>query len=176
MTMRVSPEVEIAFSLATREAARRRHEFVTIEHLLYALLFDEETGTVLRHAGADNAALKKKLEAFLDEELTSLPETADGSPTLSLGFQRVVGRAAMHVQTSGKKELKGANVLVALFAERDCPAVDPREQGVTRFDVVNYVSHGISKTGHDDVAREEPGPAQSPQSDGEGEGARAPPP
>ncbi|WP_438002744.1 ATP-dependent Clp protease ATP-binding subunit ClpA [Sorangium sp. So ce321] len=169
MTMRISPEVEIAFSLATREASRRRHEFVTIEHLLYALLFDEETAEVLRHAGGDTPLLKKKLERFLDEEIEVLPEDADTSPTLSLGFQRVVGRAAMHVQSSGKKELKGANVLVALFAERDCPAVTILgEQGVSRFDVVNYISHGISKTGQDDSLREEssdeggePGNAQS---------------
>ncbi|XXY64786.1 ATP-dependent Clp protease ATP-binding subunit ClpA [Sorangium sp. So ce291] len=154
--MRISPEVEIAFSLATREASRRRHEFVTIEHLLYALLFDEETAEVLRHAGGDTPLLKKKLERFLDEEIEALPEDADTSPTLSLGFQRVVGRAAMHVQSSGKKELKGANVLVALFAERDCPAVTILgEQGVSRFDVVNYISHGISKTGQDDSLREE---------------------
>ncbi|XXU91274.1 ATP-dependent Clp protease ATP-binding subunit ClpA [Sorangium sp. So ce1153] len=167
--MRISPEVEIAFSLATREASRRRHEFVTIEHLLYALLFDEETAEVLRHAGGDTPLLKKKLERFLDEEIEALPEDADTSPTLSLGFQRVVGRAAMHVQSSGKKELKGANVLVALFAERDCPAVTILgEQGVSRFDVVNYISHGISKTGQDDSLREEasdeggePGNAQS---------------
>ncbi|MFO0756121.1 MAG: ATP-dependent Clp protease ATP-binding subunit ClpA [Byssovorax sp.] len=176
--MRVSPEVEIAFSLATREAARRRHEFVTVEHLLYALLFDEETGVILRQVGADIGALKKKLEKFLDDELPPLPEDADSSPTLSLGFQRVVGRAAMHVQTSGKKELKGANVLVSLFAERDCPAVSfLGEQGVTRFDVVNYISHGVSKTGQDDVAREEPGPAQQPSpNEGEGESAEGPPP
>ncbi|WP_437564951.1 ATP-dependent Clp protease ATP-binding subunit ClpA [Sorangium sp. So ce542] len=156
MTMRISPEVEIAFSLATREASRRRHEFVTIEHLLYALLFDEETAEVLRHAGGDTPLLKKKLERFLDEEIEALPEDADTSPTLSLGFQRVVGRAAMHVQSSGKKELKGANVLVAMFAERDCPAVTLLgEQGISRFDVVNYISHGISKTGQDDSLREE---------------------
>ncbi|WP_437805230.1 ATP-dependent Clp protease ATP-binding subunit ClpA [Sorangium sp. So ce1078] len=156
MTMRISPEVEIAFSLATREASRRRHEFVTIEHLLYALLFDEETAEVLRHAGGDTPLLKKKLERFLDEEIEALPDDTDTSPTLSLGFQRVVGRAAMHVQSSGKKELKGANVLVAMFAERDCPAVTLLgEQGISRFDVVNYISHGISKTGQDDSLREE---------------------
>ncbi|XXU70052.1 ATP-dependent Clp protease ATP-binding subunit ClpA [Sorangium sp. So ce1097] len=156
--MRISPEVEIAFSLATREASRRRHEFVTIEHLLYALLFDEETAEVLRHAGGDTPALKKKLERFLDDEIEALPEDSDTSPTLSLGFQRVVGRAAMHVQSSGKKELKGANVLIAMFAERDCPAVTILgEQGVSRFDVVNYISHGISKTGQDDSLREESG-------------------
>ncbi|MGK3993276.1 ATP-dependent Clp protease ATP-binding subunit ClpA [Sorangium sp. So ce1024] len=159
--MRISPEVEIAFSLATREASRRRHEFVTIEHLLYALLFDEETAEVLRHAGGDTPTLKKKLERFLDEEIEALPEDSDTSPTLSLGFQRVVGRAAMHVQSSGKKELKGANVLVAMFAERDCPAVTILgEQGVSRFDVVNYISHGISKTGQDDSLREESGASE----------------
>jgi ATP-dependent Clp protease ATP-binding subunit ClpA len=154
--MRISPEVEIAFSLATREAARRRHEFVTVEHLLYALLFDDESAQILRHAGADASMLKKKLEQFLDDEIASLPDVADNAPSLSLGFQRVVGRAAMHVQSSGKKELKGANVLVAMFAERECPAVGMlAEQGVTRFDVVNYISHGISKIGQDDSSRDE---------------------
>ncbi len=159
--MRVSPEVEIAFALAQREAARRRHEFVTVEHLLYALLFDEETAGILRHAGGDPAALKKRLERFLDQDVQPLPEEAEAQfPSLSLGFNRAVQRAAMHVQSSGKKELKGANVLVALFGERDCPAVSMLgEQGVTRFDVVNYISHGVSKTGQDDVSREEPGGA-----------------
>jgi ATP-dependent Clp protease ATP-binding subunit ClpA len=167
--MRVSPEVEIAFALAQREAARRRHEFVTVEHLLYALLFDEETAGILRHAGGDPAALKKRLERFLDTEVQPLPEEAESQfPSLSLGFNRAVQRAAMHVQSSGKKELKGANVLVALFAERDCPAVSMlSEQGVTRFDVVNYISHGVSKTGQDDVSREEPGGAAGPGQDDE---------
>jgi ATP-dependent Clp protease ATP-binding subunit ClpA len=168
--MRVSPEVEIAFALAQREAARRRHEYVTVEHLLYALLFDDETAGILRHAGGDPAALKKRLERFLDEEVQALPEEADAQfPSLSLGFNRAVQRAAMHVQSSGKKELKGANVLVALFAERDCPAVTMLgEQGVTRFDVVNFISHGVSKTGQDDVNREEPGGAGTPSAGGGG--------
>src|SRR5688572_4342752 len=133
--MRISPEVEIAFALATREAARRRHEFVTVEHLLYALLFDDETVEVVRQAGGDPTALKKRLERFLDSEIAPLPEDSEASPSLSLGFQRVVGRAAMHVQSSGKNELKGKNVLVAMFAERDCGAVALLgEQGVTRYD------------------------------------------
>src|SRR4051812_27833128 len=172
--MRVSPEVEIAFSLATREAARRRHEFVTVEHLLYALLFDEETAQILRHAGADTAVLKKKLEKFLDNEVLPLPDSTDASPTPSLGFQRVVGRAAMHVQSSGKKELKGANVLVAIFAERDCPAVALLgEQGVTRHDVVTGVARGIAKTGQEDVSREDPRAAwPGPDGDSDGEGGQ----
>jgi ATP-dependent Clp protease ATP-binding subunit ClpA len=170
--MRVSPEVEIAFALAQREAARRRHEFVTVEHLLYALLFDEETAGIVRHAGGDPAALKKRLEKFLDDEVQAVPEDADAQfPSTSLGFNRAVQRAAMHVQSSGKKELRGSNVLVALFAERDCPAVTMLgEQGVTRFDVVNYISHGVSKIGQDDAAREEPGSASPAQSDEDGEG------
>src|SRR4051812_48270108 len=100
--MRISPEVEVAFGLATREAARRRHEYVTVEHLFYALLFDSETSEVVRHAGGDVAALKKKLEAYLDAEIEALSEDEFDSPTLSLGFQRVVSRAAVHVQSSGK--------------------------------------------------------------------------
>ncbi|MCC6552521.1 MAG: ATP-dependent Clp protease ATP-binding subunit ClpA, partial [Polyangiaceae bacterium] len=167
MTMRISPEVEIAFSLATREAARRGHEYVTIEHLLYALLFDEETAEVIRHAGGDAPSLKKKLERFLDEEIDKLPEEGESTPTLSLGFQRVVGRAAMHVQSSGKTELKGANVLVAIFGERDCQAVTLLgEQGVTRFDIVNYLSHGVSKTGQDDSLREESGDGEAGEQGG----------
>ncbi len=163
--MRISPEVEVAFSLATREAARRRHEYVTLEHLLYALLFDNETAETVRHAGGDVQKIKSRLVSYLDNEVERVED--ETQPSLSLGFQRVVGRAAMHVQTSGKNELKGVNVLVAMFAERDCPAVSILgELGVTRFDVVNFISHGISKTGQDDVARggreEAPGP-EAPQ-------------
>ena len=156
--MRISPEVEIAFSLATREAARRRHEYVTIEHLLYALLFDQETVEVLRHSGANTKSLRKRLEAFLDEEIEALPDEEETSPTLSLGFQRVVGRAAMHVQSSGKQELKGANVLVAMFGEKDCPAVGMLgDENVSRLDVVGYISHGTSKIGQDQPAPEREG-------------------
>ena len=88
--MRVSPEVEIAFALAQREAARRRHEYVTVEHLLYALLFDDETAGILRHAGGDPGALKKRLERFLDDEVPPLPEEADATrvSTPSQGFLR----------------------------------------------------------------------------------------
>jgi ATP-dependent Clp protease ATP-binding subunit ClpA len=170
--MRVSPEVEIAFTLARREAARRRHEYVTVEHLLYALLFDEETAGIVRHAGGDPVALKKRLEKYLDEEVPTVPDDADaGDPLLSIGFNRAVQRAALHVQNSGKKELKGANVLVAIFNERDCPSVGMLgEQGVTRLDVVNYISHGVSKTGQDDVSRDEPGGAGQPDGGDEGEG------
>ncbi|UQA57335.1 ATP-dependent Clp protease ATP-binding subunit ClpA [Polyangium aurulentum] len=175
--MRISPEVEIAFNLATREAARRRHEYVTVEHLLYALTFDEETANVIRHAGGDFQALRKRLERFLDEETDPLPDDTDVPPRLSLGFQRVVGRAAMHVQgvqdkKEKDKELKGYNVLVAVFSERESHAVTMlKDAGITRYDVVNYLSHGIVRDGSD----EESGPedasegAEGGESETEGE-------
>ncbi len=141
--MRISPEVEIALSVATNEAARRRHEYVTVEHLLYALMFDDATADIVKNAGGDVKALKKKLEAFLDE-MDQLDD--DVQPTASLGVQRAIRRAAMHVQSSGKEEVKGANVLVAMFAEPDSFAVSALESlGVTRLDVVSFISHGTSK-------------------------------
>ena len=88
--MRISPEVEIALSLAANEAARRRHEYVTLEHLLYALLFDEATALVVRHAGGDPVLVKKELETFLTEQLDSVPEDAFTTPTASLGVQRAI--------------------------------------------------------------------------------------
>ena len=171
--MRVSPEVEIAFALAQREAARRRHEYVTVEHLLYALLFDDETAAIVRHAGGDPVALKKKLEKFLDDELAPLPDDAEAPfPSLSRGFNRAVTRAAAHVQGSTKKELKGANVLVAIFAEPDdSPALVMLKEQTSRLDVVNYLSHGVSKNGPDEVSRDEPGDARPGAGEGDdGEG------
>jgi ATP-dependent Clp protease ATP-binding subunit ClpA len=144
--MRISPEVEIALTLAQNEAARRRHEYFTLEHLLYALLFDESTAVVVRHAGGDPAAIKKELEQFLSDQLESVPEETFDVPAASLAVQRAIRRAAAHVQSSGKEQITGANVLVAIFAERESPAVSILEKaGVTRLDVVAYISHGVSK-------------------------------
>ncbi|MFO0669335.1 MAG: ATP-dependent Clp protease ATP-binding subunit ClpA [Polyangiaceae bacterium] len=144
--MRISPEVEIALSLAVSEAGRRHHEFVTIEHLLYALLFDDSTAGVVRHSGGDVAALKKQLEGFLDEHIEKLPDGTVVTPTLSMAVQRVIRRAVGHVQSSGKDEVKGSNILVAIFSESESFAVNALEQdGVTRLDVVAYISHGVSK-------------------------------
>ncbi len=150
--MRISPEVEIALSLAATESARRRHEYMTVEHLLYALLFDEATAKVVRHAGGDVKQLKARLERFFDEQMESLPETATpASPAPSMGVQRAIRRAAAHVQSSGSEEVKGANVLVAIFAESESFAVSLLEEaGVTRLDVVAYLSHGVSKSEEED--------------------------
>jgi ATP-dependent Clp protease ATP-binding subunit ClpA len=144
--MRFSPEVEIALSVATNDAARRRHEYVTIEHLLYALLLDETTANVVRHAGGDPKALKKKLDAFLTEQIEPLAEESPMQPPPSLGVHRAFRRAGTHVKSSGKEEVTGANIIVAMFAERDSFGITLlEEQGVTRLDLVSYISHGVSK-------------------------------
>ncbi|MDI3281985.1 ATP-dependent Clp protease ATP-binding subunit ClpA [Polyangium sp. 15x6] len=169
--MKISPEVEIAFKLATHEAIRRRHEYVTVEHLLYALTFDEETANVIRKAGGDLPKLKKRLERFLEEEIEALPDHVDNEPVVSIGFQNVVGRAAVHVQNTNQKELKGANVLVAVFSERDSPAVQMlREADVQRLDVVNFLSHGIAKDGQDDEIGPEDATEGADAAEAEGEG------
>ena len=153
--MPISPEVEIAFTLATREAIRRRHEYVAVEHLLYALLFDNAVARIVKHAGGNVVGLRRQLEKALDDESNVLAEDSDQTPGLSLGFQRVLSRALAHVQSSGEKEVTGANVLVAVYAERESQARAVLVNGgVSRLDVLNYISHGISKL-------EQPGDAGS---------------
>jgi ATP-dependent Clp protease ATP-binding subunit ClpA len=150
--MKVSAEVEIACSVAATEAQRRGHDIMGVEHLLYALMYDEETRRVLQKAGGNSEELKRQLDRLLDKEF---PRTNNdgrlGPPTPSRGFQRVLQRAAIHVESSGKEELKGYNVLVAIFSEPDSFAVKALEEsGVTRFDIVSYISHGVAKDGNDD--------------------------
>jgi ATP-dependent Clp protease ATP-binding subunit ClpA len=152
--VKVSAEVEIACSLAAREAQRRRHDLMTVEHLLYALLHDVETARILKKSGGDVERIKQALERVLDQDIPKVPGSRDLVPAPSRGFQRVLQRAAFHVQSSGKEELKGYNVLVAIFAEADSPAVQILNEGsVTRYDVVNFVSHGSAKDGEDEFER-----------------------
>ena len=144
--MKIAPEVEVAFSLAQREAARRKHEYITVEHLLYALLFDDETREVVKQTGGDPDRIKKKLDRWLTKEVEALED--ETMPAPSVGFQRVVKRAVFHVESSGRELLKGKNLLVAMFAEQDSFAVKLLEaEGVTRLDLVSYISHGEGKTG-----------------------------
>src|SRR3984957_18914267 len=165
--MRISPEVEIALQVATSDAAQRRHEYMTVEHLLYALLLDESTAAVVRHAGGDPAIIKKRLERYLEESVDPLPEESASTPTPSLGVQRAIRRAVNHVKSSGKEEVTGANVLIAMFAEHDSYAVTAMEEGgITRLDLVSYVSHGVSK-----ADEELPGPGAGGGADAEAEGA-----
>jgi ATP-dependent Clp protease ATP-binding subunit ClpA len=171
--MKVSPEVEIACSVAATEAQRRGHDIVGVEHLLYALLMDEETCRVLEKSGSDTSKLKLELDRLLSSHFPSTGEDALTSPRPSRGFQRVLQRAAVHVESSGKAELKGYNVLVAIFSEPDSFAVQALEDsGVTRLDVVSYVSHGVRKDGSSKDRDEDAGFDEGMEDAGRGKDGR----
>ena len=151
--MKVSAEVEAACAFAQSEAIRRRHDVMTVEHLLYGLLQDPATARAAKAAGGDVDKLKRALDRFLEEEVSKVPEPEELDLSASRGFQRVLSRAAINVQNSGKEELKGHNVLIAIFSELDSAAVHAlTEAGLTRYDLVNFVSHGVSKDGDDEDA------------------------
>src|SRR6188768_3072274 len=151
--VKVSAEVEAACAFAQSEAIRRRHDVMTVEHLLYGLLQDPATARAAKAAGGDVDKLKRALDRFLEEEVSRVPEPEELDLSASRGFQRVLSRAAINVQNSGKEELKGHNVLIAIFSELDSPAVAAlTEAGLTRYDLVNYVSHGVTKDGDDEDA------------------------
>jgi ATP-dependent Clp protease ATP-binding subunit ClpA len=150
----LSKELEFTLNLAFKEAREKRHEFMTVEHLLLALLDNPAAVAVMRACGADMEKLRKDLISFVDETTPLLPESSDREIQPTLGFQRVLQRAVFQVQSSGKKEVTGANVLVAIFNEQESQAVYfLNKQNITRLDVVNYISHGISKI-HDEESSE----------------------
>ena len=145
----LSKELEFTLNLAFKEAREKNHEFMTVEHLLFALLGNPTAVEVLRACGADLETLKKEVANFLEETTPRLSndDTRETQPTL--GFQRVLQRAVFHVQSSDRTEVTGANVLVAIFSEQESQAVYfLNKSDITRLDVVNYISHGISKV-HD---------------------------
>jgi ATP-dependent Clp protease ATP-binding subunit ClpA len=142
----LSRNLEKSLHRALAHANDRRHEYATLEHLLLALTEDQDAIAVLRACGVDVDRLRREVVTYVDNELTNLVSnhSEDAKPTAS--FQRVLQRAAIHVQSSGREEVTGANVLVAMFAERESHAVYfLQEQDMTRFDAVNYISHGIAK-------------------------------
>ncbi len=142
----LSPELETAIRHALDDATKRGHEFSGLEHLLLALMVDDKTSDVIKHCGGSIARLIKKLETFLDEEIKPLPEEDRERAQPTLAFARVVQRAVNHVLGAGKEQANGPNVLVALFSEPESNAVAfLKEEGITRLDVVSYISHGISK-------------------------------
>ena len=142
----IAQELEVSLHMAFMEARQKRHEFITVEHLLLALVDNPSASEVLKACAADVDDLRKQLAEFVTEHTPILAgEEVDTQPTL--GFQRVIQRAILHVQSSGKKEVTGANVLVAIFGEKDSHAVYfLNQKGITRLDVVNFISHGIAKT------------------------------
>ncbi len=142
-----SRQLEQTLHRALALATARRHEFATLEHLLLALIDDTDAAAVMRACGVDLQRLRERLGHFVDEDLRDLAITRseDAKPTLS--FQRVVQRALYHVQSSGREEVTGANVLVAIFSERESHAAAfLQEQDMTRLDAISYISHGIAKT------------------------------
>jgi ATP-dependent Clp protease ATP-binding subunit ClpA len=161
----------MALHAAVREAENRRHEYVTLEHLLYALSFEPVAGKVLKSCGANLAKLRRELEDYLDNEIERLPENAVVDPIQTPAFRRVLHRALMHVQSSGKGEITGAQVLVALFHEAESHALYLlARHKVTRLDVVQYVSHGVSKLDDDeddDGDGDDEAEPKSAQDDGE---------
>ncbi|HEY5633286.1 MAG TPA: ATP-dependent Clp protease ATP-binding subunit ClpA [Burkholderiaceae bacterium] len=144
----IAQELEVSLHMAFVEARQQRHEFITVEHLLLALLDNPSAAEVLRACAANIDDLRKNLTSFIKENTPVVPGTEEIDTQPTLGFQRVIQRAIMHVQSTsnGKKEVTGANVLVAIFGEKDSHAVYYlHQQGITRLDVVNYISHGITK-------------------------------
>jgi len=147
----LSKELEASLNVAFNEARNKRHEYITVEHLLLALLDNASANLVLKACGADLSRLKGDISQYLDENTPVFSEDQVGEVQPTLGFQRVLQRAVFHVQSSGKKEVTGANVLVAIYGEQESQAIYLlHQQDVNRLDIVNYVSHGISKISDED--------------------------
>ena len=171
----IAQELEVSLHMAFVEARQQRHEFITVEHLLMALLDNPSAAEVLRACSANIDDLRKSLAQFIKENTPTVggSDEVDTQPTL--GFQRVIQRAIMHVQStgSGKKEVTGANVLVAIFGEKDSHAVYYlHQQGVTRLDVVNFIAHGIKKSDPPESAKPSEGASgEGEKEEGDGKGS-----
>ena len=175
----IAQELEVSLHMAFVEARQQRHEFITVEHLLLALLDNPSASEVLKACSASVDDLRKSLTQFIKDNTPQVAGTEEVDTQPTLGFQRVIQRAIMHVQStgSGKKEVTGANVLVAIFGEKDSHAVYYlHQQGVTRLDVVNFIAHGIRKgdapeAGKPEESGSEEGAGQSQESTGKPEKA-----
>ena len=142
----LSPELQATLARAVDDVRARRHEYLTLEHLLLAILDDPSGADIVTKCGGDVEKLRGELERFLSEEVDELPDGEESGPDQTLAFQRVLQRAAMLVQAAGRQQMTTGNVIASMFRERDSHAVYLLEkQGVSRFDVINYISHGVSK-------------------------------
>ena len=166
----IAQELEVSLHMAFVEARQQRHEFITVEHLLLALLDNPSAAEVLKACAANLDDLRKALSNFIKDNTPQVGGTEDVDTQPTLGFQRVIQRAIMHVQStgSGKKEVTGANVLVAIFGEKDSHAVYYlHQQGVTRLDVVNFIAHGIKKSDPPEPLKSGEAPAESEEQGGD---------
>ena len=167
-----SDALEKTLHNALKAASERHHEYATLEHLLFALVDDEHAAEVMRACGVDLGDLSAAVVHYLDTELDSLKVEGHSDPSPTSGFQRVVQRAILHVQSSGKDEVTGANVLVALFSERESYAVYfLQQQDMSRLDAVSYLSHGVGKGGKP-AAEPEPEAKETPKEKGEAKGKK----
>jgi ATP-dependent Clp protease ATP-binding subunit ClpA len=169
----IAQELEVSLHMAFVEARQQRHEFITVEHLLLALTDNPSASEVLKACAANLDELRKNLDQFVRDNTPTVGGTDEVDTQPTLGFQRVIQRAIMHVQSSGsgKKEVTGANVLVAIFGEKDSHAVYYlHQQGVTRLDVVNFIAHGIRKADPPEAAKSsaEPGQVETEKEEAEG--------
>ncbi len=158
----IAQELEVSLHMAFMDARQKRHEFISVEHLLLAMLDNPSALDVLRACGANIDTMREQVVAFIEEHTPKVEgeDEVDTQPTL--GFQRVIQRAILHVQSSGKKEVTGANVLVAVFGEKDSHAVYfLGQQGVSRLDIVNFISHGITKMPQSEPAPRSDEPVES---------------
>ena len=167
----ITRELEMTFNTAVREAERRRHDLVCLEHILYAMLQDNRAQEILRHCGADLEGLKKELESYLGS-MQTVPEGAKMELEQTVAVTRVLRRAAIHVQSAGKKEIDAGDVLAAMYREQDSHAIFLlQEQGVTRLDILDYISHGVSKisaepgAGDDEETETQEGGSKKPKRD-----------
>ena len=160
----IGRELHLMLQAAVREAVARRHAYVTIEHLLYALLHDEQGSEILRHAGAQVRALRAALERFFDQDLESVPGDEPVETRQTLAFHRVLEHAVSHCEGAEKEEVEAGDLLAALFQEPDAYAVTLlRSQGVSRLDILQYISHGVSKLGGEGNPEDvTPGPGPDP--------------
>src|SRR6187551_2507101 len=160
-------ELEQTLHNALSAASSRRHEYATLEHLLLALIADEHASKVMTACGVELTELRNAVTNYLDTELDALKVEGETDPSPTSGFQRVVQRAILHVQSSGREEVTGANVLVALFSERESYAVYfLQEQNMSRLDAVTYISHGVGKGEAIAQPPETKGPEESKQDEG----------
>ena len=153
----IAQELEVSLHMAFMDARQKRHELITVEHLLLAMLDNPSAAEVLKACGSNIDSLRNELTQYIDDHTPTISgeDEVDTQPTL--GFQRVIQRAMLHVQSSGKKEVNGANVLVAIYGEKDSHAVYfLHQQGVTRLDVVNFIAHGVSKLNEGDIHKTSP--------------------
>src|SRR5216110_794938 len=161
----IAQELEVSLHMAFVEARQKQHEFITVEHLLLAMLDNPSAAEVLKACGVDLDELRGVLGDFVSEHTPRLSPHSDADTQPTQGFQRVIQRAILYVQSSGKKEVTGANVLVAIFGEKESHAVYfLNQRGVTRLDVVNYIAHGITKTSQKKDEKQE-----SAKDEGDGE-------